>query len=153
MLTQTTTISSLALRLPKQGGRHRRSRSGHDHTGVITTDAAITDAPEAEAVAEEPAASASEGSQDVETTPASEVAPEQEIAPEQEVEPEPAAESAPEALPQEDELFVVEERVIRERPARLLSDGTVEAETDEGWMRFENVEHVEEYLDAMRATA
>lgn len=66
---------------------------------------------------------------------------------------ESATEDAAEALPQEDELFVVEERVIRERPARLLSDGTVEAETDEGWMRFENVEHVEEYLDAMKATA
>ena len=58
-----------------------------------------------------------------------------------------------EALAPEDALFVVEERTIRDRPARLLSDGTVEAETDEGWMRFENVEHVEEYLDAMRATA
>jgi hypothetical protein len=31
----------------------------------------------------------------------------------------------------------------------VLSDGTVEAETDEGWMRFENLEHLEEYLDAM----
>lgn len=66
---------------------------------------------------------------------------------------EEAAEESDEALPQEDALFVVEERIIRERPARLLSDGTVEAETDEGWMRFENVEHVEEYLDAMKATA
>ncbi len=66
---------------------------------------------------------------------------------------EPDTEDPPDSLPQEDELFVVEERVIRERPARLLSDGTVEAETDEGWMRFENVEHVEEYLDAMKATA
>jgi hypothetical protein len=25
----------------------------------------------------------------------------------------------------------------------------VEAETDEGWMRFENLEHLDEYLDAM----
>jgi hypothetical protein len=56
-------------------------------------------------------------------------------------------------MQQEEALFVVEERTIRDRPARLLSDGTVEAETDEGWMRFENVEHVEEYLDAMKATA
>ncbi len=48
-----------------------------------------------------------------------------------------------------DQLFVVEERVIRGRPARILSDGTVEAETDEGWMRFENLEHLDEYLDAM----
>ena len=31
----------------------------------------------------------------------------------------------------------------------VLSDGTVEAETAEGWMRFENVEHLEEYLQAM----
>jgi hypothetical protein len=46
-------------------------------------------------------------------------------------------------------LYVVEERLIRGRPARVLSDGTVEAETDEGWMRFENREHLEEYLDAM----
>jgi hypothetical protein len=36
---------------------------------------------------------------------------------------------------------------VRGRPARLLSDGTVEAETDEGWMRFENLEHLNEYLD------
>lgn len=64
-----------------------------------------------------------------------------------------ADEAGGETLPQEDALFVVEERTIRKRPARLLSDGTVEAETDEGWMRFENVEHVEEYLDAMKATA
>jgi len=47
------------------------------------------------------------------------------------------------------QLFVVEERLIRGRPARVLSDGTVEAETDDGWMRFENLEHLEEYLDAM----
>lgn len=47
------------------------------------------------------------------------------------------------------QLYVVEERIIRARPARILSDGTVEAETDEGWMRFENLEHLDEYLDAM----
>ncbi len=149
----TTSIFSGASPAKAGGGGADAAAVDTTTPGVITMDAATTDAPEAEAVAEEPAASASEGSQDVETTPEPEVAPEQEIAPEQEVAPEPAAESAPEALPQEDELFVVEERVIRERPARLLSDGTVEAETDEGWMRFENVEHVEEYLDAMRATA
>jgi hypothetical protein len=45
------------------------------------------------------------------------------------------------------ELYVVEEKMIRGRPARILSDGTVEAETDDGWMRFENVEHLNEYLD------
>ena len=45
---------------------------------------------------------------------------------------------------------VVEERVISGCPARILSDGTVEAETDDGWMRFENTEHLEEYLDGSR---
>jgi hypothetical protein len=59
-------------------------------------------------------------------------------------EPEQAAEE-----PGEEQLYVVEEKFIRGRPARVLSDGTVEAETDEGWMRFENREHLEEYLDAM----
>lgn len=49
---------------------------------------------------------------------------------------------------EEGELYVLEERVIRGRPARILSDNTVEAETDEGWMRFENLEHLNEYLDA-----
>ena len=48
----------------------------------------------------------------------------------------------------EGQLYVVEERYIRMRPARILSDGTVEAETEEGWMRFENLEHLDEYLDA-----
>jgi hypothetical protein len=47
------------------------------------------------------------------------------------------------------QLYVVEERFIRMRPARILSDGTVEAETEDGWMRFENLEHLDEYLDAM----
>lgn len=71
------------------------------------------------------------------------------------VEPPPAT-PAPEAAAAETteeaedtQLFVVEERLIRGRPARVLSDGTVEAETDDGWMRFENLEHLEEYLDAM----
>lgn len=76
--------------------------------------------------------------------------------------PEPVAEAAPEEeavieeeTPEEDEpleegqLYVIEERVIRDRPARILSDGTVEAETEEGWMRFENLEHLDEYLDAI----
>ncbi|PZF77858.1 hypothetical protein DK847_05375 [Aestuariivirga litoralis] len=72
-----------------------------------------------------------------------------------------AAEAAPEAVIEEEtvtedeevmddgQLYVVEERVIRRHPARILSDGTVEAETAEGWMRFENLEHLDEYLDAM----
>ncbi len=46
------------------------------------------------------------------------------------------------------ELYVVEEKIIRGRPARVLSDDTVEAETDEGWMRFENLEHLNEYIDS-----
>lgn len=60
--------------------------------------------------------------------------------------PEPERRIEPEEVA---ELYVVEERVIRGRPARVLSDGTVEAETDEGWMRFENLEHLDEYLEAM----
>lgn len=47
-----------------------------------------------------------------------------------------------------EELYVVEEKTIRGRPARMLSDNTVEAETDEGWMRFEDMDHLNEYLDA-----
>ena len=80
-----------------------------------------------------------------------------------EPEPEPEAEEAPvedqatadadepaeEEAVDDGQLYVVEERTIRSRPARILSDGTVEAETDEGWMRFENLEHLDEYLDAM----
>ena len=65
-----------------------------------------------------------------------------------EIEPEVAA-VEPEPELGEAELYVVEEKVIRGRPARVLSDGTVEAETDEGWMRFENLEHLDEYLEAM----
>jgi hypothetical protein len=60
---------------------------------------------------------------------------------------EPEAPTAEEVMA-EGELYVVEERTIRGRPARILSDNTVEAETDEGWMRFENLEHLNEYLDA-----
>ena len=66
--------------------------------------------------------------------------------------PPPVVEEPPpveEAEAEDTQLFVVEERLIRGRPARVLSDGTVEAETDDGWMRFENLEHLEEYLDAM----
>lgn len=64
--------------------------------------------------------------------------------------PPPVAEEAGEAEEADDpDLYVVEEKVIRGRPARVLSDGTVEAETDEGWMRFENLDHLDEYLDAM----
>jgi len=63
-------------------------------------------------------------------------------------EPAPEEEMAAEE-PAEGQLYVVEERFIRMRPARILSDGTVEAETEEGWMRFENLEHLDEYLDAV----
>jgi len=48
-----------------------------------------------------------------------------------------------------DQLYIIEELIIRGKASRLLSDNTIEAETAEGWMRFENVEHLEEYLDAM----
>jgi len=61
------------------------------------------------------------------------------------------AEDEPPPSEDEDALYVVEETVVRGRAARVLSDGTVEAETDEGWMRFENMEHLEEYLDATAA--
>ena len=46
-------------------------------------------------------------------------------------------------------LYVVEQRMFRGKQARVLSDGTIEAETAEGWMRFEDFDHLEEYLDAM----
>ena len=72
---------------------------------------------------------------------AEEAAAEEEAPAEEEVAGEDAIE--------EGQLYVVEERVIRMRPARILSDGTVEAETEEGWMRFENLEHLDEYLDAI----
>jgi hypothetical protein len=58
-------------------------------------------------------------------------------------------ESAVVAPALEGELYVLEEKIIRGRPARILSDDTVEAETDEGWMRFENLEHLNEYLDSV----
>jgi hypothetical protein len=58
------------------------------------------------------------------------------------------ADDEPDGGDAEGELYVLEERDIRGRPARILSDQTVEAETDEGWMRFENLEHLNEYLDA-----
>jgi hypothetical protein len=60
----------------------------------------------------------------------------------------PSPTEEPAEAPAEDELYVVEEKMIRGRPARILSDDTVEAETDEGWMRFENLDHLNEYLDA-----
>jgi hypothetical protein len=63
------------------------------------------------------------------------------------------AEPVEEEAAEEGQLYVVEERLIRSRSARILSDGTVEAETEEGWMRFENLEHLDEYLDAMAPAA
>lgn len=66
---------------------------------------------------------------------------------------EPVDEEPDAALSADDQLYVVEERIIRRHPARILSDGTVEAETAEGWMRFENLEHLDEYLDAMEPSA
>ena len=61
----------------------------------------------------------------------------------------PPAQAAVEPEAEEGELSVLEEKIIRGRPARILSDETVEAETDEGWMRFENLEHLNEYLDSL----
>jgi outer membrane biosynthesis protein TonB len=58
----------------------------------------------------------------------------------------PSEDSADEKGPPE--LYVVEERRFRGKQARVLSDGTIEAETEEGWMRFEDMEHLREYLDA-----
>ena len=72
----------------------------------------------------------------------------QKAAPEEPVAAKAEPEEKTEAADSE-ELYVVEEKVIRGRPARVLSDGTVEAETDDGWMRFENLEHLDEYLEAM----
>ncbi len=60
-----------------------------------------------------------------------------------------AAETSATAAGDGEELYVVEEKIIRGRPSRILSDDTVEAETDEGWMRFENLEHLNEYLDSV----
>lgn len=117
------------------GGSSIFSGTSAGKAAGVARDAAETHQPEVKAGVEEAAGAGVKAAQDIESKT------------------QPATDSAPEALPQEEELFVVEERIIRERPARLLSDGTVEAETDEGWMRFENVEHVEEYLDAMKATA
>ena len=71
--------------------------------------------------------------------------------PEPEVEDVHDYEQVPEEAISEEELYVVEERTIAGKPARILSDGTVEAETDDGWMRFENVEHLEEYMEAVRS--
>ncbi|MDE2445101.1 MAG: hypothetical protein KGO94_02910 [Alphaproteobacteria bacterium] len=59
-----------------------------------------------------------------------------------------AAADVPHDTTEDSGLYVVEEKIIRGRPARVLSDDTVEAETDEGWMRFENLEHLNEYLDS-----
>ncbi|MBG1232285.1 hypothetical protein F8B91_08045 [Aestuariivirga litoralis] len=66
--------------------------------------------------------------------------------------PEDHAEAAQSASGAEG-LFVVEEKVIRGRAARVLSDDTIEAETDEGWMRFEDFDHLNEYLDSMEEQA
>jgi hypothetical protein len=82
-----------------------------------------------------------------------EVEPEPEVIPEAESEASEVFEdeTSEAAEAGEGELYVVEDKIVRGRPARVLSDGTVEAETDEGWMRFENLEHLDEYLDATEA--
>ncbi len=49
-------------------------------------------------------------------------------------------------------LYVVRETIMRGRPARVLSDCTIEAELEEeGWLRFEDENHLNEYLDALEA--
>ena len=80
--------------------------------------------------------------------PAAAAPPDLEAPPAPAEEAPPAEEAVEEEQVAEGQLYVVEERYIRMRPARILSDGTVEAETEEGWMRFENLEHLDEYLDA-----
>jgi hypothetical protein len=73
-------------------------------------------------------------------------------APEAQASEEPSPEEQPSREQPSEEppaLYVVEERMFRGKQARVLSDGTVEAETAEGWMRFEDFDHLEEYLDAM----
>lgn len=107
----------------------------------ITVPAAVTEQAEEVEVAEVEAEDISPRRPPAEVTPA----PVAEVV----AEPEPEPEEVVEEETADDQLYVVEERMIRGRPARVLSDGTVEAETDEGWMRFENLEHLEEYLEAM----
>jgi hypothetical protein len=80
------------------------------------------------------------------TAPEEELKPTHVEAAEIEDEPEAATEAV---VADANELYVVEEKIIRGRPSRILSDETVEAETDEGWMRFENLEHLNEYLDSV----
>ena len=114
-------------------------------------------APSAEALPEKPAApekvimrrEATKAPAPVEEAPAPPPAPA--VKPEPPPVPPPAPPTAPEPEPPaaEPKLYVVEERIIRNCAARELSDGTIEAETEEGWMRFENEEHLNEYLDAM----
>ncbi len=72
-----------------------------------------------------------------------------------------AAEQATEQVVEEEQprreqtaevLYVVRETIMRGRPARILSDGTIEAELEEeGWLRFEDENHLNEYLDALEA--
>jgi hypothetical protein len=64
-------------------------------------------------------------------------------------EPEMPPPSPEETAEEHPALYVVEQRMFRGKQARVLSDGTIEAETAEGWMRFEDFDHLEEYLDAM----
>lgn len=44
-------------------------------------------------------------------------------------------------------LFVIEERQFREQAVRVLSDGTIEADTPDGRFRFEDLQHLEEVFD------
>ena len=96
--------------------------------------------------AEAPAAEEMEAEAETEAEAEAEAGTDVAVVEEAVVEEETVAE---EEMVDDGQLYVVEERVIRRHPARILSDGTVEAETAEGWMRFENLEHLDEYLDAM----
>jgi len=156
--------------VPSPGPREERL-SGYGPTAgedTLAAPSAVAEEPSRETVAQAPESPPTEP----DTPPAADLAPEslsfQTIEVVEEVEEVVVVEAAP--APDEplsdtppvieetetgagEELYVVEEREFRGKPARVLSDGTVEAETDEGWMRFENMEHLEEYMDAMDAMA
>lgn len=45
-------------------------------------------------------------------------------------------------------LYAVAEHKFRQRKIRILSDGTIEADTPEGALRFEDFDHLEEVFNA-----
>ena len=44
---------------------------------------------------------------------------------------------------------VVEEKRVRGRAVRVRADGSVEAALEQGWFRFDSLNHLHEYLDAL----